>query len=238
MSNKRLPTPDHTDQKKILKQIQVLQQELEGIQKETRVFEALLRSYVSDLIVEAQELFLLYKQIKKAKKAKRLEQKKRGKNYKESKELQIFAKKKKSVIPSEQQKEKKRIYKEAMLHVHPDKFYMREKETDVATDITSRLIEIYKTENLETLQAYHAYVFRGNTHIILGDAASKIKVISKDNYLQKDKERLEKEIDLAKNRHLFKVITEYENPMTFVDELKDYYEDRIFKLKKRTQKRL
>jgi hypothetical protein len=238
MSKKRLLIPDHTDQKKLQDQIQMLQQKLAEIQQETQAFAALLRVPVGDLIVEEQELFILYKKIKKAKKVKRLEQKKRGKNYKEPKGLPVIFKKKKSAIPAEQQKEKKRLYREAMLQVHPDKFSMSEKETDIATEITTRLIEIYKTESLETLQAYHAHIFKGNTPIMLTDAAAKIKVFSKDNYLQQEKEQLEIAIDLAKHHQLYKVITEYKNPMTFVDELKEYYEGRIFQLKKRTRKGL
>jgi Fe-S cluster assembly scaffold protein SufB len=139
-------------------------------------------------------------------------------------------------IPLEEQKEKKKLYREAMLHVHPDKFHLSEKETETATEVTSKLIEIYKTGSLETLQAYHAHIFEGNTNIVLEDSASKIEVLSKDNYLQQEIERLEKDIAIAKDYHLYKVITEYENPLTFVDELKDYYDDRIFKLKKRTRK--
>lgn len=238
MSNKKLPSIRETDQKKLREQIQNFQQELDKIQNETRSFEALLHTHISDLIVEEQELFILYKQIKKAKKAKRLEQKKRGKNYKETKELQIISEKKKNVIPPEQQKEKKRLYREALLHIHPDKFSMNEKETDIATEMTSRLIEIYKTESLETLQAYHAHIFQGNTNLQLPKVASNVKVLAKDNYLQQEKERIEKAIDLAKNNYLYKVLTVYKDPLTFVHELKGYYEDRIFKLKKRTRKGL
>ena len=94
------------------------------------------------MIIESQELFILYKQIKKAKKAKRLEQKKRGKNYKESEGLQIISSKKKSIILPKEQIEKKRLYREAMLHVHPDKFFKNEEQTEIATDITRQLIEI------------------------------------------------------------------------------------------------
>jgi len=235
MSEKRLLS---LDQKKQEEEIQILKQQLEAIEKATRAFEALLSSHLSDLIVEAQELFTLYKEIKKAKKEKRLEQKKRGKNYTEHVGLKVIPKEEKKDIPPEQQKEKKRLYREAMLHVHPDKFHMKENETDIATELTTRLIEIYKTESLEKLQAFHAHIFTGNTQIILGDAAGKIKVFSKDNYLQQEKEALEKAIDLAKNNHLHKVLTEYENPLTFVDELKEYYEERISRLKKRTRKGL
>ena len=238
MSKKELLSTSPADQKRLREQIQILQDELEEIQKETRAFEALLHAHIGDLIVEEQELFILYKQIKKAKKAKRLKQKKRGKNYKEPKGLQIISEKKKNVIHPEEQQEKKRLYREAILHIHPDKFSMNEKETEIATEVTSRLIEIYKTEDLETLQAYHAHIFKGNSGINLDDVASKIKISSKDNYLQQEKERIEKAINLARNYHLYKAITDYEDPMTFIFIVKDYYEDRILKLKKRTRKGL
>ena len=238
MSNRILPATGSNDQKRLREQIQTCQEELEKIQQETRTFEALLYAQLSDLIVEEQELFILYKQIKKAKKAKRLAQKKRGKNYKENTGLQITAKQKKKDIPSDQQQEKKRLYREAILHIHPDKFSMNENETDIATEMTSRLIEIYKTGSLETLQAYHAHIFNGNAGIQLEDAAASIKVIHKDDYLQQEKDSIEKAIHLAKNHQLYKVITEYEDPLLFIKELKAYYEDRILKLKKRTRKGL
>lgn len=238
MSKKKLLIPNHIEQKELPEQIQLLQQELEKIQDTTRNFEALLRSRLSDLIVESQELFILYKQIKKAKKAARLEQKKRGKNYKQPQGLRPIPKKKENIIPLEEQKEKKRLYREAILHVHPDKFFKNEKQTDIATELTRKLIEIYKTGSLETLQAYHAHIFKGNTPIILNDTALKIKIFSKNDYWQQEKEKLKKAIDLARNNQLYKVITEYEEPLVFVDELKRYYEDRIFKLKKRTRKGL
>jgi hypothetical protein len=216
--------------------IQILKQELEEIQKATSSFESVLRARLIDLIVEAQELYVLYKQLKKGKKEKRFEQKKRGKNYTEPVGLKIIAKKEKEIISMEQQKEKKRLYREAMLQVHPDKFFMKEKETDIAAELTARLIEIYKTESLETLQAFHAHIFKGNTQLILDDSASKVTISSKLNYMQQEIEKLEKAIELAKNEQLYTILTEYENPLTFVDELKLYYEERILQLKKRTRK--
>ncbi len=238
MSKNNLPDFTQSDQKILLEEIRLLKQELESLEKHILNFEILLRSHIGELIVESQELFVLYKQIKKAKKAKRLEQKKRGKNYQESNAIRVVSKVIKKDVSTEQQKEKKRLYKEAMLHVHPDKFYMDKEETDVATEVTSRLIEIYKTESLETLQAYHAHIFKGNTAVVLGESALNIKVVEKVDYLQQEKERLEKGIVSVRDSHLYKVLTEYDNPLTFVDELKGYYKDRIFKLRKRTRKGL
>ncbi|AWV97113.1 hypothetical protein [Arcticibacterium luteifluviistationis] len=235
MSEKKLI---NINQEKLEEQILALKKELAAIEKTTRSFEHLLRSHLSDLIIEAQELYVLYKEIKKKKKEKRLEQKKRGKNYTEPTGLIITPKKEKTLISAEQQKEKKRLYREAMLHVHPDKFFMKENETDIATELTSKLIEIYKTESLESLQAFHAHIFEGNTALILSESAAKVKVMATGNYLQQEIERLEKAIDEAKNEQLYKIVTEYENPLTFVDELKDYYENRILQLKKRTRKGL
>ena len=232
MSETRL---SHIDKKKLEAEIAQLKLELEAIENETYAFEALLRSHLSDLIIEAQELYVLFKEIKKKKKEKRLKERKRGKNYKEPVGLIVIEKK---LASSEEQKEKKRLYREAMLHVHPDKFFKKENETDIATELTAKLIEIYKNESLESLQAFHAHIFEGNSTLTLNDSAAAVKVTSTKSYLEQEKERLKKAIDLAKKDQLYKVFTEYENPLTFVEELRTYYENRIFKLKNRTRKGL
>lgn len=239
MSKERLPITNQLHQQKLEAQIQILQQELEAVEQEIRTFEAVLRTHLSDLIVEAQELFILYKQIKKAKKGKRLAQKKKGKNYKESQGLKSIPQEKKKPLSPKEQQEKKRLYREALLHVHPDKFSMSEEETEIATEITSHLIDIYKTGTLETLQAYHTHIFKGNTALRLSEVASSVTLSPQaGDYLQQEKEGLEKALNLAKNRQLYKVLKDYEQPLIFVEELKAYYEDRIFKLRKRTRKGL
>jgi hypothetical protein len=70
VSKERLPVPDQTNQSALLEQIQQLEQALAVIEEEIRAFELVLRPHVSDLIVEEQELFVLYKKIKKAKKVR------------------------------------------------------------------------------------------------------------------------------------------------------------------------
>lgn len=258
MSIERLPTRQESDQEKLQLQIRLLQQELKKVQQQTLAFETVLRTHLASLIVETQELHILYKAIKKAKKVKRLEQKKRGKNYKEPKGVQRIPKKKLSEVSLEDEKEKKRLYREAMLHVHPDKFSMNAGEAEVATEVTTRLIEIYKTESLETLRAYHAHIFSGNTDISLSQSASGVQVLTKvpkeaygplgsrverrkeggNTYLELELTKLKEELKKAKNNHLYKVTTEYKEPLIFVDELREYYVDRIEKLKKRTRKGL
>jgi hypothetical protein len=62
------------------------------------------------------------------------------------------------------------------------------------------------------------------------------KNTKEDFYLQNELTKLEKQLQVAKTKLTYIVLTEYENPLTFIDELKEYYQDRIFKLKKRTRK--
>jgi ribosome-associated protein len=45
----------------------------------------------------------------------------------------------------------------------------------------------------------------------------------------------EEKLGLAKNRQTYQVLTTYADPMTFVGELKAYYQDKINKLRRRTR---
>lgn len=211
-----------------------LKKEINQIEHNLFPFEQSLRNAIADLLVEERELTILYKTQKKAKKEKRLAQKKKGKNYVVSTSLKVVEKK----VPlsnDSNQKEKKRLYKEAMLYVHPDKFSLKENEQELATDITTKLIEIYKTGTLEELQAYHAHIFRGNTSIVLKNSSKQKNVIDKNTYLKNEIIALEHQLESLLSSHTYTVLTSYEKPMLFVNELVAYYDDRIFKLKKRTR---
>jgi hypothetical protein len=217
--------------------IKGLQQELNVIAQKLSAFETILRSHLTNEIIEEQELTVLYKKLQKEKKEKRLLQKQKGKKFKKVEGLNVIHKKITEIENQNQLKEKKRLYREAMLFVHPDKFSMQEDKVDLATEVTAKLIEIYQTGNLEELQLYHSHIFSG-------DALPNVKDVDKineqlqgnDSYLKKELEQLLKRLAIIKSSHTYKVLTEYENPLTFIDELKEYYVDRIFKLKKRTRK--
>ncbi|WP_272150036.1 hypothetical protein [Tenacibaculum aiptasiae] len=219
---------------KLKEQILNLEKEIKKVREKLLPFEQLLRNAIADLIVEERELVILYKKQKKAKKEKRLEQKRRGKNYKEPKGLKVIQKEKISIV-KEDVKEKKRLYKEAMLYVHPDKFSMNGEEETLATDITTKLIEIYQTGTLEELKEYYSYVFSGNLGVRIPGGIIPKPDTNSNNYLKSELVRLEKELDKLLNSYTNKVLNEYDKPMLFVDELKAYYKDRIFKLKKRTR---
>ncbi|MCZ4695436.1 hypothetical protein DWB61_10920 [Ancylomarina euxinus] len=240
MFKQNLPNTKNSIQEQLsLKaQIQALKGELQAIEHETSVFEASLRAILIDMIIEEQELSDLYRRMQKAKKQKRLEQKKRGKNYIDPIGIKSIPKQKIVATESKEvEKEKKRLYREAMLHVHPDKFSMNEDKVDLATEVTSKLIEIYKTGNLRELELFHAHIFSGNALLQTEDAdrAHSGSAIE-DSYLKQEKEALEQQLILAKNRQTYRVLKDYENPMHFAEELRLYYTDRLFKLRKRTRK--
>tara|TARA_R110001583_G_scaffold123082_1_gene274442 strand:- start:63473 stop:64210 length:738 start_codon:yes stop_codon:yes gene_type:complete len=217
--------------------IELVQSQLNEIEQQTIAFEAILRSNLENQLIEEQELTILYKKIQQVKKEKRLNQKKKGKNYKEIIGLKVIAESKVINANVDDLKEKKRLYREAMLHVHPDKFSLNATKLDIATEITAKLIEIYQSGSLNELQIYHTHIFSGNALLqFIKPSLNSSTKIEKDIYLIKELAQLEKVLLAAKNKHTYKVLTEYKNPLTFIDELKEYYRDRIFKLKKRTRK--
>lgn len=239
MTENTLPVSGDNEKEQLLwrAQIRALQQELEEIEQKIHAFEALLRIHVANELIEEQELTVLYKKLQQAKKEKRFAQKKKGKNFKEIPGVKVIAKNKVNNTSEADQKEKKRLYREAMLYVHPDKFSMQDEKIDLATEVTARLVEIYQTGNLAELQIFHTHIFSGNALLQLEKVSDEYKIILKeDSYLKNEMEKLEKLLQLAKTKHTYKVLTEYENPLTFMDELREYYKDRIFKLKKRTRK--
>src|SRR5690606_30630535 len=234
MNADQLPDVPDSEIQRLQAEISDLRSELQGITDRTVGFEALLTSSLENDIIEEQELTLLYKQQKKTKKDQRNEQKKRGKNYRPPVDtLPVIIKSPPPRNIGEQQ-EKKRLYRETMLFVHPDKFSMQPDKLDLATEITGRLIEIYRSGDLETLQAYHAHIFNGNT-LLAPLARPEGTKGSGIDYLRLEWKRLRKELEFAKNKHTYKVLTTYEDPMLFLEELRSYYKDRILKLKKRTR---
>ena len=221
-------------------EIEQLKDELEQLTTKVNAFEATLRSHLSSEIIEVQELSVLYKAQKKAKKQKRLEQKKRGKNYVEPIGLKPTKRLTSAQIENaEDLKEKKRLYREAMLHIHPDKFALEDDKIDLATELTTRLVAIYNHEDLDALKAFHAHIFSQDTLQLKESFTRKdIKLAaSPDAYLIREKQQLEEAIHALKSKHTYQVLVTYQDPMTFACELKAYYQDRIQKLRRRTRTR-
>ncbi|PIB37073.1 hypothetical protein BFP72_17515 [Reichenbachiella sp. 5M10] len=212
--------------------IDALRRELSDIERVTRVFEDILRGELGDLIIQEQELAELYKRVQRAKKAKRLAQRRRGKRYKEPKGLKLV-KQVKSGSDLNQQ-ELKKLYREAMVHVHPDKFSMEEDMQGLATLATTQLIEIYESGDLQRMIQYHACVMKG--HALDESKERSLIQLAPLAYLEQEFETIRGNLSAAKNRQVYQVLQNYADPMTYVVELQRYYTDRIAKLKKRTRK--
>ncbi len=216
--------------------IKTIEGELNQILQKTLAFETVLRTKLANELIEIQELTVLYKQQKKDKKLKRLAQKKRGKNYVEPIGLVANPKSLKPEMPVESAREMKRLYREAMLYVHPDKFSLQDDQLDIATEVTTKLIEIYKSGDLEQLKLYHGHIFSGNAIEIVG-AKFKTEHLADDLYLKNELIKVEQQLQKAKEKYTYKVLTEYADPMTFILELREFYTDKISKLKKRTRQK-
>lgn len=230
--NKKLPISNAL--RNLEDEIAGLQEEIRLVTKEVDAFEAILRSHLIDLMIEERELFALYKRLKKEKKEKRQLQKQKGKNYKPSREL-VLTNTTRQKTNTIEEKEKKRLYRETMLMVHPDKFSMKGDDNEKATEMTSKLIDIYKHQDLDSLQRFHNYIKTNglNNNMVVTQEKN---TLAKEAYLEKEKTQLEAQLKTLKSKYVYTVLKEYRNPNSFIDELRAYYIDRIAKLKKRTRK--
>lgn len=213
-------------------EIKQLSNKVQTVKTEIFEFENFLRSELESEIIEEQELSVLYRNLQKEKKQKRLAQKKKGKNYKEPKTLPAV-----SIISEEEKiesKDKKKLYKQAMLMVHPDRFSNNQEDEHLATEITTELIRVYKHGTLIELQQLHQQITsqKNLTEINI----STVKQLDTLELLQQKKEDLQKEISQLQKRHTYVVLTTYANPKEYLQEIKSYYDDRLFKLRKRTRK--
>src|SRR5688572_21057518 len=221
------------------KEIAFLEKELAKAEVEINTFTAQIRSRLYNQIKRIHELSALYKQQKNAKKAKRLEQKKKGKNYREPQKFptNLPDKPGTDIQAVTDQQELKRLYKEAIRHVHPDKFVNEdEAKTEKATALTTQLNDLYESGNLDELKGFHEHILSGNamSHIpfkfeSIPDPESMLA------FLRKKKEELSKSLLEVKASELFKVLATYPEPLTFIDELKLQFEHKISQLEKRTR---
>ncbi len=217
-------------------QIEIAQLNTQLLQLKLKIheFENFLRLALEDQIIEEQELSSIERQLKKAKKQKRLEQKRKGKNYQAPLYALTSSDKKSTPQQTTTQASKKKLYREAMLYVHPDKFSDNKANEELALEITTKLIATYKEGTLAELQQLHGEIVRKKE-------LSKIAMVTTQNQvtlevLKTQKETLLKELTSLKNRHTYVVLTTYKDPKTYITDLENYYEDRLMKLRKRTRK--
>jgi hypothetical protein len=222
-------------------EIAEFERELANIQKELAPFEREIHLRLDKEIARIQALSEVYKRLKKEKKAKRLEQKKKGKNYKEPTQVALLASSKadSSPLTNEEQSELKRLYKEAVVQFHPDKFSHAGEVDKIkrATAITAQLNSIYKRGDLDELVSFYQFIVSGS-HVPESGHSLEVSVDPKLRLaaLRRKREGIRKHLQQVKNSYLYTVLTTYDNPLTFINELQLQFEERIKQLEKRTRK--
>ncbi|SMO77683.1 hypothetical protein [Solitalea koreensis] len=221
------------------KEIAALEKELGQLEAALNGFESRIRVELQSQILRIRQLTFLYKQQKAAKKAKRTEQKKKGKNYKEPKGIVKLAKKEQNPkLSIGDKQELKRLYKEAIVHVHPDKFPgYNEEQTLRATNLTTELNALYKRGDLEELNSFHEHIISGNA---MSHQSFQVEsIVDKDamlSFLLKKKNSLQQSLAETMQSELYKVFTSDKDLTAFIDELRSQFEQRIVQLEKRTKK--
>jgi hypothetical protein len=218
-----------------------MKQNLLDVESRVRDLESQIQVRYHAEIVRIRDLALLYKKQKVLKKEKRLDQKKRGKNYREptclvkEKSTQYSA----VISNSNDVQERKKMYREAVLQVHPDKFANHPDEVSKRSEnLTIKLIDIYQSGDYEELKQIYHYIMSGNamsTDIIdntnLPDPQAML------DYLIKKRDNLMIEMNKAKKSRIYEVLTTYDEPHKFIDELAVQFLIRIRQLERRTRSR-
>jgi hypothetical protein len=221
------------------KEIQVLEVELRQAEANLNTFTNLIRSRLAAEITQLNQLTELYKAQKKAKKDKRQAQKKRGKNYQEPKSILChpasFAAR--TTATTADQQELKRLYKEAIVRVHPDKFVNEDEEKNtIATDITSRLNDLYQSGELDLLRDFHEHILSGNAMSYVPSSGKPVtNPQALVEHLEQRKKELKERLSAIRKSRLYEVLTSYDHPATFIEELRPEFEERILVMKKRTR---
>lgn len=232
--------PQHESILMLEKEIDLLEEELQQTELALNSFESEIRRSLQPQIVRLRELTSLYKAHKAAKKAKRLAQKRRGKNFKEpSGILRMAAIMPAGPVPAQAvQQELRRLYKEAIVLVHPDKFALEDASTNErATQLTTELNGLYKSGKLEELSDFHEHIISGNAMAHHsrhpGSIANPAALLA---HLKKKKVQLDAQLAEYKASPTYTVLNTYKDPYTFIDELRIQFNERIQIMTKRTRK--
>lgn len=229
--------------------LRLLEQEIRSAQEELGQVESRIRALQSHIharyhvqIERIQELSSLHKEQKLQKREKRREQKKRGKNYREPTGL----KKTPGVagVPSAPAllnlAERKKLYREAIVQVHPDKFANETGEKSRRSqELTLALIDIYQSGDLAKLRHIHRYIMSGNAVSHCGGAEDN-ELADPDAlrlYLTAQRDDLRAALAEARQSRMYEVLATYADPLTFIDELSVQFTLRIQQLERRTRKR-
>ncbi|MBL0743154.1 hypothetical protein [Chryseolinea lacunae] len=233
------PNPDREAAAALETEIAALEQALGEAEVRVNTFERHIRTALHTQIVRLQELTTLYKKLKAEKKEKRRAQKKKGKNYQEPTALVRSARSGQQNFPANADPEQlKRLYKEAIVHVHPDKFAQNDASlSDRATAMTAHLNALYDAGDLMELSALHRHILSGNAmaHVPY-QPQTLMDPVAMVSYLQHKRDELKQALHDIRTMQLFEVLESYADPMQFIGELRVQFDERIQVFTKRTRK--
>jgi len=235
--NQEIELNSHEIIRKLEEEISFLEQEIQLDKSKIIEIENLVRFHLQDQLVLIQELEQIYKEEKRAKKEKRLEQKRKGKNYKEITGINPITKKNEDVSDEVDEDELKRLYKGAIVKVHPDKFNLEEEKLERAHEVSSQLISFYQEKNLEGLKNLYDHIMSGNAMSYqVSQENSIVNSLQMIQFLENKKSSIKTELEKLKSSPLLSALNSYKTPLTFVTELRNQFDERIEILKKRTRK--
>lgn len=219
-------------------EIRLLEQELIDLKQKIQPFQNLIYNQLHNEIRLLAELSELHKKYRTEKKQKRLEQKKRGKNYKAPEPgIQRSRNTVDNHENNEYKPELKRLYKEAIVKIHPDKIshYSEKEAIETATNLTAQLNKIYKNGDLDELKFFYYTI---SEDILISNSQSDNHSNTKEyeQVLIKAKRKLILEIESIKSSSLFYYLSANKQPQEFVDDLRERLITKIKKLEKRTKK--
>lgn len=207
-----------------------LEAELQQAEATLNAFEQAVRAQLGEQIRQIRVLTDVYKARKAAKKEKRREQKRRGKNYKEPQGL-MKGRKEDDAPVNDDPAELKRLYREAIVQVHPDKFPAAgEAEGRQAAALTTHLNALYERGDLEALRDFHEHILGEqplrHTPYVAGNATR--------NFLLQRKLQLTAALAALLQSQSYQLAIEPDRGR-LMDALREQFSERIVQLKKRTR---
>lgn len=223
------------------KQIASLQEQLSIADSQVRTLKTQIQARYHNEIRRINELYSLYKNQKRLKKEKRTEQKKRGKNYKEPIGLKTGAPEKPAISTSTQTSshELKKLYREAVLQVHPDKYVNHSDQVSKRSlELTIHLIDLYQSGNLNKLKQIHHHIMSGNAMAVSNDTAATATApdpAAMKEYLLNRISTLTDKLTEVKSSCFYNVLSTCDNPAEFIDNMDAQFHIRIKQLERRTR---
>ncbi len=105
-----------------------------------------------------------------------------------------------------------------------------------ANALTVQLNALYQSGDLQELIDFHEHILSGNAMAHIPYQPSTIAdPDALRTYLRKKRDELAQQLEALKQMHLYTVLQTYAEPLTFIDELRIQFVERIQLLQKRTR---